>query len=168
MVLGKHRLKQNEEAVLKIIYSTENRPGDFKKRIYLMTDIPDSPPLVITVTGTVHEASIAKIEVEPRKINVGSIERGAIELLSVTISNPGSKPLEINKISGTTSGESYFDRRTAGDLIIPPETFKKFEMPFSTDTDGAFVEVIFIESNARRDRYAIMVMGEVKEIQKAQ
>ena len=97
-MLGKHRLNPKEDAVLKIIYDTDGRPGPFEKRIYLLTDSLVQPKLDITLKGEVLPAPSALIRVEPRKINIGLVQKGTQNEIGLKVSNEGNQSLEIRKI----------------------------------------------------------------------
>jgi len=161
-VLGKHQLDPKEEAVLKIIYNTDGRPGPYEKRIYLITDSLVQPKLEITLKGEVLPAPAARIKVEPRKIDIGFLQKGSQEKIDFKVSNEGNQSLEITKIYSAT-GKSLVIRKRETRKRIPPKEFTELEITFQTTAIGPFVEVFLIDSNARNalnGQYAVMVIGE--------
>ena len=163
-MLGKHQLDPKEEAVLKIIYDTDGRPGPYEKRIYLITDSLVQPKLVITLKGEVLPAPAARIKVEPRKIDIGFLQRGSEKKIDFKISNEGNQSLEITKIYSAT-GKSVVIRIGEAGKRIPPKEFTELEITFQTTAIGPFVEVFLIDSNARNaldGQYAVMVIGETR------
>jgi uncharacterized membrane protein len=161
-VLGKHRLSPKEDAVLKIIYDTDGRPGPYEKRIYLITDSLVQPKLEITLKGEVLPAPAARIRVEPRKINIGFVQKSSQKNIDFKVSNEGNQSLEITKIYSAT-GKSLVVRKGEARKRIPPKESTELEIAFQTTANGPFVEVFLIDSNARNalnGQYAVMVIGE--------
>ena len=161
-MLGKHQLDPKEDAVLKIIYDTDGRPGPYEKRIYLLTDSLVQPKLEITLKGEVLPAPAARIKVEPRKINVGFLQKGSQKTIGFKVSNEGDQPLDITKIHSAT-GNSLVIRKSEEGKRIPPKEFTELEITFQPAAIGPFVEVFLIDSNARNalsGQYAVMVIGE--------
>jgi len=129
------------------------------------TDISGQDLVVITIKGAVLEASAAKIKVEPKKIRIGTIIKGSITNIDLKIINEGRQPLVISRIQNVEATDRYFDADKQGPLVIGPNASTVFSLPFFRDAPGPFVQVIFIESNARNaahGRHAIMVIGELK------
>jgi uncharacterized membrane protein len=161
-VLGKHQLDPKEDTVLKIIYDTDGRPGPYEKRIYLLSDSLVQPKLEITLKGEVLPAPAAQIRVEPRKIHIGSLQKGSQKEINFKVSNEGNQSLEIKKIYSAT-GRSLVILKNEAKTPIPPKESSNFKITFQTTTIGPFVEVLFINSNARNalsGQYAVMVIGE--------
>jgi hypothetical protein len=161
-VLGKHRLSPKEDSVLKIIYDTDGRPGPFEKRIYLLTNSLVQPKLDITLKGVVLPAPAALIRVEPRKINIGFLQKGSQKKIDLKISNEGNQSLEVTNVY-SAAGRDLIIRN--GDPLkrIPPKESIGLEISFQTIASGSFVEVLLIDSNARNalnGQYAVMVIGE--------
>ena len=161
-MLGKYRLNPKEDAVLKIIYDTDGRPGPYEKRIYLITDSLVPPKLEITLKGEVLPAPAARIKVEPRKIDIGFLQKGSQKGIEFKVSNEGNQSLEITKIYSAT-GESLVSTKGQAGKRLPPKESTEIEITFETSSIGPFVEVLLIDSNARNalnGQYAVMVIGE--------
>lgn len=165
-MLGKHALKPQEETVLRIIYKTTNRPGLFRKRVLVTTNVPEQKYIMITIKGIVDEAPAAKIKVEPRKLQLGTLKTISVLNLIYRITNEGREPLVITKIHKTENTTIYFDGDKEGNLIVGAGESRVFELEFKPLQQGPFVQVIFVDSNARNarhGRYAIMLIGRVEE-----
>jgi uncharacterized membrane protein len=163
-VLGKHRLGPKEDAVLKIVYDTDGRPGPYEKRIYLLTNSLVQPKLDITLKGEVLPAPAALIRVEPRKINVGFLQKGSQKDIEFKVSNEGNQPLEITEIHSAT-GKGLVVRKGEAKKGIPPKESTEIEITFQSNKIGPFVEVLLIDSNARNalnGQYAVMVIGDTR------
>jgi hypothetical protein len=160
-VLGKQTLKPKEKTTLKIIYATVDRPGIFKKNITIETDIKGQEEVELEVVGFVKEAPGAKIGVTPRKIDAGSIAKGATKKMTFTVTNGGTLPLVIRKISEKSSGAVFFDAGQ-GDIRIEAGQTKKVDLDFRTGKQGQFTDVLMIDSNAKnapKGGFAVMVTG---------
>lgn len=161
-MLGKHQLDPKEDTALKIVYDTDGRPGPYEKRIYLITNSLIQPRLIITLKGEILPAPAALMTVEPRKINIGSLQKDAQKDIIFKVSNEGNRPLEITNIYSVTGKSLVFPKKEIKTLI-PPEAFLNYEITFKNNTTGPFVEVLLIDSNARNvlnGQYAVMVIGE--------
>ena len=161
-MLGKHRLNPKEDSVLKIIYDTNGRPGPYEKRVYLLTDSLVQPKLEITLKGEVLPAPSARIRVEPRKINIGFLQKDSQKDIEFNVSNEGNQSLKITKIYSVTDKSLVVQE---GEMIkhIPPKESAKLEIILQINTIGPFVEVLLIDSNARNvlnGQYAVMVIGD--------
>jgi uncharacterized membrane protein len=161
-VLGKHQLNPKEDSVLKIIYNTDGRPGPYEKRVYLITNSLVQPKLEITLKGEVLPAPAALIKVEPRKTDIGFLQKGSQKTIDFRVSNEGNQALEITKIYSAT-GKSLVIRKSEEKKRLPSKEFAELQITFQTDAIGPFIEVFLIDSNARNalnGQYAVMVIGE--------
>ena len=164
--LGKQTLKPHEKTTLKITYKTVDRPGIFQKNITIATDIAGQEEVEMEVVGTVKEAPGAKIQVTPRKIDVGSMKKGLSKKLTLTIDNIGALPLVIKKIVERGSGAVYYDEAKQGDIQIESGKKRQLEIEYKTAKSGSFTEVLLIESNAKnapKGGFAFMVVGKGEE-----
>ena len=165
-MLVKHTLKPNESTSLTITYKTLNLPGPFRKTIDISTDIPGQEEVEITIEGSVKEAPGAKIQVTPRKLELGVLPVGVQKKQSVTIANIGALPLHIRKISGKDSKKIYFDASSQGEMVIDSGRSTSVELAISRDQAGTFTELLNIESDARnatKGIFVIIVSGTAKE-----
>ncbi|MFC1534741.1 hypothetical protein ACFL7M_15415 [Thermodesulfobacteriota bacterium] len=162
-MLGKRRLKPQEDAVLKIVYHTRGRPGPYEKRIYLFTNSSVQQKLAITLKGEVKPAPAARIKIQPRKINLGPVQKASMKKLNLRISNEGDRSLQISRIRGTMI-KTVFDSNPDARIVLDPKESRILEIVFQGALAGPFVEVVFIDSNARntlKGQYAVMLQGEV-------
>ena len=165
-MLVKHTLKPSESTPLTITYKTLNLPGPFRKNIDISTDIPGQEEIEITIEGNVKEAPGAKIQVTPRKLDVGLLPAGQQKKQTIAIANPGALPLHIRKISGKESKKVYFDASSQGELVVDAGRTVPLEIAISWDKAGPFTELLNIESDARnatKGGFVILVTGTVKE-----
>ena len=162
----KKTLKPGEKTVLKIIYDTKERPGIFRKKVMIKTDMPGQKrPFLVRLEGTVKESVVSKIRVKPRIIDIGAVGRDFFKKHTFTIMNIGSAPLIITKIYSKRSNTLYFDgERENTKMVIDPKDSKQIELDIKVFKEGAFIDLIYIESNARNslDRgYILMIKGQV-------
>ncbi len=165
-MLGKHTLNPQEKTTLKITYNTAGRPGAFRKNISITTDVPGQEEVEITMEGAVKEAPGAKIQVSPRKADVGTLQRGSSKKQVFTINNGGSLPLVVKKISTKESATVYFDGAKTGDIVVEAGQSRPLEVEIRPVKPGQFTEVLLIESNAKnspKGGFAVMVIGKSEE-----
>lgn len=149
-MLGKHTLASKEKTFLKITFNTEGSPGPFRKTLTISTDIPGQEELEITIEGTVKEAPAAKIQVTPRRIDLGKIKTPHAIKQSLVITNTGTLPLVIKKIYLKGRGVVYFDGTKESDMVIQAGLTKKIDVEIVGDKLGEQVrDQITIESNAK-------------------
>jgi hypothetical protein len=164
--LGTQTLKPGEKTTLKIIYSTVDRPGIFKKNITIETDIKGQEEVEMEVVGNVKEAPGAKIQVTPRKVEVGSLKTGVSKKITLAINNGGALPLSIKKIFGKTNGAQYFDGVKQGEIVVEAGKTRQLEIEYKPVKSGQFTDVILIDSNAKnapKGGFALMIVGKGEE-----
>jgi hypothetical protein len=106
--------------------------------------------LEVTIEGTVKEAPAAKIQVTPRRIDLGKIKTPHVIKQSLVIANTGTLPLVIKKIYGKGNGVVYFDGAKESDMVIQAGLTKKIDVEIVGDKPGEQVRnQIIIESNAK-------------------
>jgi hypothetical protein len=160
-MLGKHTLGPKEKTFLRITFDTRGSPGRFRKVVTVSTDIPGQEELEVTVEGIVREAPCAKIQVAPRRVDLGAVFPGHVKMEPFAVTNHGSLPLVITKIYVKGTGVVLHDGKRQGDLIILPGDTKVFEWALEADKGpGDHQEMIVLESNAKnapKGGYSIMV-----------
>jgi hypothetical protein len=156
-VLGKHTLKAHESTILTTVYNTLNLPGPFRKTVTLTTDVPGQNEIEITLEGVVKEAPCAKIQVTPRRFDVGVLKPGSEKKQTITIANTGTLPLHVKKIFGRESNKIYSEFGSEG-LVIEPGRSVTRELVIRQDQVGGFTELIGIESDARNGTRGVFVV----------
>ena len=101
-MLGKHTLNPKEKTPLQITFRTEGSPGPFRKIVTISTNIPGQEDVEVTIEGTVKEGPAAKIEVSPRRVDLGAVPRGTVKKQSFTIKNSGTLLLVITRSTQRT------------------------------------------------------------------
>jgi len=151
-------LKPKETTALIITYATSGLPGPFKKTIDISTDA-DTQETEIVMTGEVREAPSAKIQVDPRRIDI-TVPQGTEQRQIITIRNTGNLPLVIKKIYSQETGKVYLEPRP--ELVIEPGKSVTSEINIIRRVQGMFREMIVVETNARNalnGRFMIMATG---------
>ena len=160
-MLGKHTLAPKEKTSLTITFDTKDSPGPFRKTATISTDIPGRQEMKVTIEGTVREAPAPKIQVKPRRVDLGAVQRGSILKQELAITNTGSLPLVIKRVYLKESGTAFFDAAGGGDMVIEPAATRTLEVAIRADKTGApSEEFILIESNAKnapKGGYVIIV-----------
>lgn len=150
-MLGKHTLQPNEKTELKVTYSTEGRPGSFKKEVTLTTNIPGQEKLeIFMIRGDVREKPSARIAVSPRRVVLDETERSTGRKQAFSIKNDGTIPLVISRIRFRDDSAVFFDGTQAGNLTIEPGENKTLELQLDPDNGTEpSQKYILIECNAR-------------------
>jgi len=111
------------------------------------------------MTGEVREAPSAKIQVDPRRIDI-TVPQGTEQRQIITIRNTGNLPLVIKKIYSQETGKVYLEPRP--ELVIEPGKSVTSEINIIRRVQGMFREMIVVETNARNalnGRFMIMATG---------
>jgi hypothetical protein len=164
-VLGKHTLSPDESTTLKVIYNTEGSPGPFQKRIYMKTNLPGRGVVTATISGTVKAAPAPKIEVTPRKIAMGEVQKDSLFQQRFQIVNSGQVPLNVKRIYSPRTDVVLTTALSDG-LTIQPGQTTSIELSFRPNRSGSVTEVFFFDTNARNARngqYAVMLIGRVND-----
>jgi hypothetical protein len=149
-VLGKHTLNPKEKTSLKITFRTEGSPGPFRKVVTISTDIPGQEEVEVTVEGIVKEGPGAKIQVSPRRLDLGAIPKGTVKRLSFTVANGGTAPLVITRVYSKDRGALYFEGAGTGAFVVEPGGTRTFELDLTAnETGGGALESVVLESNAK-------------------
>ncbi len=162
-MLGKHALKPQEKTTLKITYNTAGRPGPFRKNITINTDAPGQEEIEVEMVGVVREAPAAKIQMTPKKADIGTVKVGSVITLRYTVTNTGVLVLVVRKIYSKEDNTVYFDADRDSEIRIEPGASKQIELAIKPLKPGKFTEVIHVESNARntgKGGLVIMVVGQ--------
>lgn len=150
-MLGKHTLEPNEKTELKVTYSTEGRPGIFKKAVTLTTNIPGQEKIeIFTINGDVLEAPSAKIAVTPRRVLLDETERTTGKKQAFAVVNNGSLPLEITRIRYRDDSKVFLDGASEGNLVVEPNQTETIELQLDPDNGTEPIQkYILLECNAR-------------------
>ncbi len=163
-MLGKHTLGPKETTSLKIIFATEGRPGPFRKTVTLSIDGPTVEEMEIAMEGTVREAPVPKIKVVPRRVDLGGVAEGKIIEQEFAVTNTGTVPLVVSRISAQLSRKVFFPESKEERMVIAPGATKKLKLPLKVDRpSGEYEEEVLIESNAKnapKGGYVIMVRND--------
>ena len=79
-----------------VVFAPEET-GDFVSELHLTSNDPNAPQLVINLSGSGVEAA-PNLGIDPEELNFGDLFVGEERLLTLTISNSGNSPLEIESI----------------------------------------------------------------------
>ena len=150
-MLGKHALNPGEKTELKVSYETTGRPGPFEKKVIFSTNIPDQEQIeIFRMKGDVLEAPSAKISVKPRRVELTGTERDTGKKQTFSITNEGSLPLIITRISLKDSPSALFDGADEGNLVVEPIQTKTIELQLDPEIGTELLQkLILIECNAR-------------------
>jgi hypothetical protein len=163
-VLGEHALNPGEKTEMKITFKTDGAPGPFQKNIVLTTDAAGQEEIRISMTGTVREAPGAKMQVNPRRADLGTVKAGAAVKVQYTVNNTGALPLVIKKIYSQAKKQVYFDA-IPKEMVIEPGKSEVVTLEITPEKPGSFSDRLAIQSNAKnapKTGYIVMVIGQAE------
>jgi hypothetical protein len=92
-------LKPGEKAEIVGELDTHNRPGTQSKTVTVLSNDPLTPQVTLTFHAQVEQ----EIEIEPRYVNLGSVEMGDEVTQTVTIHNRSKNPMRIKGIESNNA-----------------------------------------------------------------
>jgi hypothetical protein len=104
---------------------------------------------VITLAGVVDPVPMAEISIEPRKADLGSIQRDNEKTVSLNITNTGNAQLIITKIYSERTDAVYYDEAVKGEIQIAAGKSRKIEIAIKPQKKGRLIDVIQVKCNAR-------------------
>lgn len=158
-MLVQHTLNAGEKTKLKVSYKTKGMPGDFVKKVFFTLNGQDQERIeVVTIRGHVLETPSAKISVKPRSIIIEGQERNTGKKQEYEVTNEGTRPLEITRISSKDGKSVYFNGADHGNLVIEPGQTKTVEIQLEPagGTEPVLKQII-INSNARTPDFLLIV-----------
>lgn len=103
-------------------------------------------------------AEIAALEISPITADLSGVDFGASGAVTVTLSNPGGQPLEVQRIEMTTEADAplvpsdpeFAVTSGGGAVTIPPEGMHTVEVTFSRGADDRNMHIgtLIVESDA--------------------
>ena len=163
-MLGKHAINPGEKAEMKVVFKTEGAPGPFHKIIVMTTNVAGQEEVRLSMTGTVREALGAKMQVNPRKADFGTVKVGMAAKLQYTVTNTGALPLVIKKIYSQGNNQVYFDG-SSKEMVIEPGKTEVITLEITPQKSGPFSDRLVMLSNAKntsKGRYIVMAIGQVE------
>jgi hypothetical protein len=130
----------------------------------LTTDITDQEEIRLSMTGSVKEAPGAKMQVNPRKADLGTVNVGKAAKIRYRVTNTGALPLVIKKIYSQTNNQVYFDG-VPKHLEIEPGQAEDITIEITPKNLGPVSDRLIIVSNAKnasKSGYIVMVTGQVE------
>ncbi len=163
-MLGKRALNPGEKTEMKVTFNTAGAPGPFRKRITMTTNAPGQEEIQLSMTGNVREAPGAKIQVNPRKGDFGTVQAGSTARLQYTVTNTGTLPLFLKRVFSQESKHIYSDW-TAVEMVIDPGQSAVITIEITPQKPGVYSERLVIVSNAKnapKSGYIILGTGRVE------
>jgi len=115
----------------------------------------------------VEEAPMGRIEVTPRKADLGSLRVGDVGHQTFTIKNVGTAPLTIQRIYSKKNPAVLFDeKRDGGPLVISPGEGRPFELEVRAEKPGRLIDLVFIRCDARNSPekgYKVVAIADIRQ-----
>ena len=160
--LSKETLLPGEEGEIKTVFNSSNRPGEFQKKIKVVTNDPETPTTTLEIRGTVEGGTSPSIEVTNRKIDFGVISLKGPHDFAVSIQNTGNEDLIVSSIKNPR-GDAFL----SSEVTIPPEGRKILHLTYHPQKKGPINESMTIYSNdPSRPRFYFFLSGYAEQEEK--
>lgn len=145
-------LKPGEKTAIKVEFDSANRFGPQDKSVYVMTNDPKNPNLLLRFRCVIVqkseskpvEAKVPKLKLSKHQHNFGNVEEGKLVEVKIGLQNIGKAVLEINDVK-TTCGctaalvsSKSLNPGERGNIRIELDTANR---------EGAFARTVIIYSN---------------------
>ena len=116
---------------IKTVFDSSNRPGEFEKKIRVITNDPETPTTTLEIRGTVESGPSPAIEVTNRKIDFGVISLKSPHEFAISIRNTGKEDLIVSSIKNPR-GEAFLN----SEITIPMEGRKIIHLTYNPQKKG--------------------------------
>jgi len=116
---------------------------------------------VITIQGYVNPIPMGVMEVDPRKVPVGTLSAGKENVFALKVKNAGDAPMKVSAVKSRKFHRSYWE----GDVTVPAGHTAELELKLQPAKVGRFLDIIMIYSDARNDigkGYKAVLLGTTK------
>jgi len=164
-VLGQHEIAPGASTTLKIVYRTYKFPGKFKKYVTVVTEAPEKETHKITLAGYVEPIPMAVMEVNPRKIDAGTMKAGQDHTVPLVMANTGDAPMKITKVYSKKFKTVYFEAPGDNPLVVGPGQKTAVALTLKPSETGRYLDYVMIDAEARNvtDKgYKVVVVGTVQ------
>jgi hypothetical protein len=158
-------LQPGESTTLKIVYNTYKFPGKFEKYVVISTNAEEQKEHRITLTGNVDPIPMGVLEVDPRKIDAGTLSVGQTTTVPLVIKNAGDADMQVTKVYSKKHAVVYFNAADGGPMVIRPGQAAPISLDLTPNKTGRYLDYVMIDSDARNvtDKgYKVVVVGIVK------
>ncbi|MEZ7196306.1 DUF1573 domain-containing protein [Pseudodesulfovibrio karagichevae] len=159
--LDKTKLAPGETATMVITYHTFKYPGKFDKTVHIFTGADGGTEDVVHILGYVDPIPMGVMEVEPRKVDLGTLKAGQANAVSVRVTNAGDAPMKVTALKSQKFGKTYWQ----GGLTVPAGQSVNIGFALEGLAPGRFLDMVMIHSDARNDigkGYKAVLLGTVK------
>jgi hypothetical protein len=118
--------------------------------LQIMSDVDGTPLVTVPLSGTGGTQTVPLISVSPPAVGFGDVQVGTTRALEVTISNPGTAVLMIDRmaVDGLASAVFRLDNAPPPPVSIQPGSVLPVEIVYAPELTGLAMGTLEIESNA--------------------
>lgn len=159
--MDKTELAPGETATMVITYHTFKYPGKFDKTVHVFTGADGKTEDVIHILGYVDPIPMGVMEVEPRKVELGTLKAGLPNDVSLTVTNAGDAPMTVTALKSQKFHKTYWQ----GELVVPSGQSAQIAFTLEGLPSGRFLDMVMVHSDARNDigkGYKAVLIGTVK------
>lgn len=143
-----------------INYNTFKYPGKFDKTVTVFTGKGKEDAQVIHIVGYVEPVPMGVMEVNPRKVDLGTLAAGKANAVTLTVRNAGDAPMLVTKVESQKFRKTYWQ----GELTVPAGQSAAIALTLDGLEPGRFLDMILVHSDARNDigkGYKAVLIGAV-------
>lgn len=159
---GKKVLEPGEQTEIKVNFNTTGRTGKQTKYIYIYTNDPETKVFKLTITGQVERKPAPQMIIRPYSWSLNITSPTDIQRTTISISNTGEKPLQIESIETSTGN---LKANLLGPDTVAPSGRVNLELTYTPELTGNpnIREKIIIKSNdPKRGIYNYNVYGRLQ------
>ncbi|WP_272699491.1 DUF1573 domain-containing protein [Desulfovibrio sp. Fe33] len=159
--LDKTRLAPGETATMVITYHTLKYPGKFDKTVHVFSGGEGKTEDVIHILGHVDPIPMGVMEIDPRKVDLGTLAADRPNKVSLKVANAGDAPMKVTAVKSQKFGKTYW----VGELTVPAGQSADIAVTLEGLKAGRFLDMVMVYSDARNDigkGYKAVLIGAVK------
>lgn len=115
---------------------------------------------VIHIVGHVDPIPMGVMEVEPRKVQVGTLASGA-NTVPLAVTNAGDAPMKVTSVKSQKFGKTYWE----GELTVAAGQSATIDLNITPEATGRYLDMVMVHSDARNDigkGYKVVLIGSAK------
>jgi hypothetical protein len=144
-----------------INYNTFKYPGKFDKTVHVFSGDNGKTEDVIHIVGYVDPIPMGVMEVNPRKVELGTLAADKPNMVSLKVTNAGDAPMKVTAIKSRKFKKTYWE----GELTVPAGQSADIAVTLEGLKAGRFLDMVLFYSDARNDigkGYKAVLIGNVE------
>lgn len=159
--MDKTVLAPGETSAMVITYHTFKFPGKFDKTVHVFSGSDGKTEDVIHILGYVNPIPMGVMEMDPRKVELGTLAAGRDNTVKLFVANTGDAPMKVSGVESQKFHKVYWQ----GEEIVAPGQTATLELTISPEKAGRFLDIVMVHSDARNDigkGYKAVLLGKAE------